>query len=448
MEQIDNARSSRIRPIEQLRPNITEPLRLILGGCLHPDPHGRYPTAQHVKDDLEKFLVYERRAVGQEDLLRLFRVVAAEVRQEEGPPDEGPTPPESLPADQAKAALDNTWQPNRKTELEQPVSDPAFRAIGFARTEPSVPKPVPLDATYVRPPDPHAAALPSHTVPMPRVDPVPQHTDLHPPHQTASPRPPTAESVRTDLEPMPPAPGTSPALKIAAAIVGLAALVVGGFAVAKVRGQGGTEAVPELAAELDAGLDLVRALPEVPVVTPVLDAGAQRPEDAGSAAEVSPVVAAVDAGVPLAPETADLRAAVVVADCDPPADLVVDGKASGHTPHELELAVGKHTLAFVNARESFRKTLGVDLKPGERRVLSLKFQKGAAIITMIPFGELFLNGQRLSAITGYKELSLYEGKYAFEVQLNDAASGQHFKKKLAVEIKAGETVKAEVNMLQ
>ncbi len=78
VEQIDNARSARIRPVEQLRANITTPLRQIIGGCLHPDPNGRYPTALAVKEDLEKYLGYERHVVGQEDLLRLFRVVAAE----------------------------------------------------------------------------------------------------------------------------------------------------------------------------------------------------------------------------------------------------------------------------------------------------------------------------------------------------------------------------------
>jgi len=102
IEQIDSARVGRIRPIEQLRPNVTMPLRQILGGCLHPDPAGRYPTALAVREDLEKYLSYERHVVGQEDLLRLFRVVAAETGHS------APTDPSSD-------------LPSRLTEQEQPA---------------------------------------------------------------------------------------------------------------------------------------------------------------------------------------------------------------------------------------------------------------------------------------------------------------------------------------
>ncbi len=97
IEQIDAARSGRIRPIEQLRPNVPVPLRQILGGCLHMDVEGRYPTAQALREDLEKYLTLERQVVGQDDLLRLFRVVAADVGEVPGPE-------------------------ARPTELDQPVS--------------------------------------------------------------------------------------------------------------------------------------------------------------------------------------------------------------------------------------------------------------------------------------------------------------------------------------
>ncbi len=79
VEQIESARSGRIRPIEQLRPNVPVPLRQILGGCLHQAVEGRYPTAQAVREDLEKFLSLQRQVLGQDDLLRLFRGVAADV---------------------------------------------------------------------------------------------------------------------------------------------------------------------------------------------------------------------------------------------------------------------------------------------------------------------------------------------------------------------------------
>lgn len=78
VEQIENARLSRIRPIEQLRPNVPEAVRRIIAGCLHPQADGRYATAQALQTDLEGWLRTEGRAVGKEDLLRLFRVVAAD----------------------------------------------------------------------------------------------------------------------------------------------------------------------------------------------------------------------------------------------------------------------------------------------------------------------------------------------------------------------------------
>lgn len=123
IEQIDNARYGRIRPVEQLRPNVPVPIRQILGGCLHFDVAGRYPTALALKEDLEKFLTLQRQALGQEDLLRLFRGVAADVGDVEEP-----------------AA--------RATEVEQPASQGAvvlpsnaaakIDELGYSPTQPSM----------------------------------------------------------------------------------------------------------------------------------------------------------------------------------------------------------------------------------------------------------------------------------------------------------------------
>jgi serine/threonine protein kinase len=110
VEQIDNARSGRIRPIEQLRPNTPVPLRQIIASCLFPDPEGRYPTALELSADLEKYLVFERHVVGREDLLRLFRVVAAEAK------------PESITLPMPSESGAEVWLHARSTEQERPVS--------------------------------------------------------------------------------------------------------------------------------------------------------------------------------------------------------------------------------------------------------------------------------------------------------------------------------------
>lgn len=140
IEQIDAARSSRIRPIEQLRPNVPVPLRQILGACLHFEVEGRYPTALALKEDLEKFLSLERHVLGQDDLLRLFRVVAADVGEV---PDEGarPTEVEQQVPDSGVVVLPS--KPDAKID-----------EVGYSSTHPSMKlpalaTPMPLTASKV-----------------------------------------------------------------------------------------------------------------------------------------------------------------------------------------------------------------------------------------------------------------------------------------------------------
>lgn len=140
IEQIDAARSSRIRPIEQLRPNVPVPLRQILGACLHFEVDGRYSTAQALKEDLEKFLTLERQVLGQDDLLRLFRVVAADVGEV---PDAGsrPTEVEQQASDSGAVVLPS--KPDAKID-----------ELGYSSTQPSmkmpaVATPLPLTSSKV-----------------------------------------------------------------------------------------------------------------------------------------------------------------------------------------------------------------------------------------------------------------------------------------------------------
>jgi serine/threonine protein kinase len=128
IDQIDNARYARIRPIEQIRPNVPEQLRRVIAGCLSPTVERRYPTAQLVHAALVEYLHTERHVVGQEDLLRLFRVVAAEVSHLEPPTDpriEG-------------SAVDEPM--GRKTELESmgPMASVVLATTEYSMTAPNV----------------------------------------------------------------------------------------------------------------------------------------------------------------------------------------------------------------------------------------------------------------------------------------------------------------------
>lgn len=181
VQQIDNARAARIRPIEQLRPNVPFMLRQIIAGCLQPQVANRYPTALVVREQLEAYLKAERHVVGREDLLRLFRVVAAEVAQldtlQEG--DEPARPTEPL-----QAAVNVQENPT----LEDPD-------VGFARTR---------ETSKVRPDareaDPQADVTTDQDMPAVRRPPirldqvvVPSGPPGEPPSNPApiQPRPPT-----------------------------------------------------------------------------------------------------------------------------------------------------------------------------------------------------------------------------------------------------------------
>lgn len=154
VDQITNARDGLIRPIEQLRANTPVPLRQILGGCLHIDVEGRYPTALAVKEDLEKFLTLERHTVGQEDLLRLFRGVAADV---------GGVVDESL---SSRPTEEETRVPSQPAVVapEQPLKPEQIDESGYSSTLPSMKS---LDAA------PETISVPLATEPAPKKSPLP-----------------------------------------------------------------------------------------------------------------------------------------------------------------------------------------------------------------------------------------------------------------------------------
>ncbi len=358
IEQIDAARVGRIRPVEQLRPNLTMPLRQIIGGCLHPEPGGRYATALAVKEDLEKYLSYERHVVGQEDLLRLFRVVAAESGHL------SPTDPSSE-------------IPNRLTDQEAPLvlSGPESLddvAGGLSPTAPSQRATNPPRPVHV-PPDVGAISLTQ---------------------QIATPK----SNAKWVI------------------VLVLVVLGAGGFSLTQLRGH---EAVVET---VDAG-EAMRAVvvPDVPVLIADADAGEAMPE------------------VPM-------KASVLFTDIDPPCDIAVDGQSYGRLP-ELELMPGSHTIVMSNKALGFTRTMMVDLKPGDRKPLKLRAGKGTVEVTIVPFGELKVDGAVVASGTSYKELSLWDGRHVFEASIDDG-SGRPKKEKQFVDLKRDEVQKVTLNLMK
>jgi len=392
VEQIDNARASRIRPIEQLRPNLPMPLRQILASCVHPDREGRYPTALAVKEDLEKYLRFVGQPIGQEDLLRLFRVVAAEVAHLE------PGTPPQLSAAQAQ----NTWGGAARTEQDLP-SDPGALAqndlaLGVAPTAPSMRQVAP-----VLPPG--APSGPPQVPPSSAFDAgALLRSDQGP--LAASP----AHEGQIETLPAPAAKG----LKNWALLSGLAlVIIVSGALLLRPSGPA-AEATP------DAGAPAV-------VVAAEPDAG---PGDAPL------VVAEVDAGA-----EPDGRAAVVRVTADIPMLVTSGGHDYGLTPTTLELAAGHHVIEGSNREFFCEKSDALDLTPGDNVEIRFVNARGTLELRAEPLAEFSINGRKLSGMSSVKDVVLCEGSYAIKASF----SGLSATRKAAVS--AGNVVPVNFGLL-
>jgi serine/threonine-protein kinase len=387
VEQIDNARAARIRPIEQLRPNLPLPLRQILASCVHPDREGRYPTAQALKDDLEKYLRFVGQPIGQEDLLRLFRVVAAEVAHLEPG-----TPPSLDPADASQ-----TWG-GARTEQEIPSDPQAASAqdafLGFAPTAPSMK--MPAVPPVAAPP----AATPAPATPA--LAPVPTEPELAANLQSTSLLPDRdRRKVKEAVAQQPPAEpvvATAPSSNRWVMLAAFAAiLVIVTVGVLRFSGPRTSEAV-------DAGAPVA--------VMPDVDAGAAledpTPVDAG-ATEVAAVEA--DAG--------DARAATVDLETDIPMQVRVGasdyGTTSAKGPLHLELAAGHHVLELTSAAFFCKRTVEVDLAPGDAQALTVKNPRGKLVMKVDQGGEFSINGRKLPGFSTSKDASLCDGDYLVSV---------------------------------
>ena len=400
VEQIDNARASRIRPIEQLRPNLPMPLRQILASCVHPDRDGRYPTALALKEDLEKYLKFVGQPIGQEDLLRLFRVVAAEVAHLE------PGTPPQMSAAEAQ----HTWA-GARTEQEIP-SDPAAigagdLALGVAPTAPSMRQIAPVlpnNAPDLKQPFSLAPTLESKVAGQ-AVNPKATDAAGSVPKELQSTgiignRKAVKEALEGEVDTLP-AP-TSRGLKNWAVLGGLALIVI--IAGALLLGPPGPKPVAEV---VDAGA-------AGPLIAVIEDAGAPEPEpevDAGDAVAVAVVEGPVDAGA-----EPDPRAAIVRVTADIPMAVTSSGHKYGVTPTTLELAAGRHVIEASNGAFYCTKSDTVELVPGDNVEIKFINARGTLELRAEPVAEFFINGRKVPGTgnSSVKDVELCEGAYTIK----------------------------------
>ncbi|MCA2980039.1 MAG: protein kinase [Myxococcaceae bacterium] len=373
VEQIDNARRARIRPVEELRPNLSLPLRQILASCLVPDREGRYPTALALREDLEKYLRFVGQPVGQEDLLRLCRVVAAE----------------------SGHVIDPAAAPGSR----EASGEGGAEALGFAPTAPSLRMPA-LPRTDPGPPRPLSPGAGGLT-PVPTEPDVPVTPARSADAASAGPRP---------FEETLPARGAALArwgvvAFVAAAVIAVALVQLrpGGSK----RGPGPVAAAPPPAVVgVDAG----------PVTVPP-EAGAEPARVPDVAVALAPV--AVDTADSRASLPAEDRAATLDVEAELPMQVRVEGHDWGTTsakaPLRLELTPGRHTIELVNAASFCRRQVEVVLAPGAAEAIDVKTPRGKLLMRVEPVGEFSVNGRKLPGLSAIKEAVLCDGEYSVSV---------------------------------
>ncbi|MFZ5438731.1 MAG: serine/threonine protein kinase [Myxococcota bacterium] len=411
IEQIDAARAGRIRPIEQLRPNTPVPLRQIIGAATFSDVDGRYPTALALKEDLEKYLALERQVVGQDDLLRLFRVVSADLGAIAEPDAARPTELEQPVSGSGAVVVPNTTLPPNAVDL-----------LGYSPTEPSMKSPViPLKSPVASPPPSPALVVPEVNEPV------------------------QAPVSRTPL----------------IVLTVLSLLIIG---LVLVLWQPWAAPTAPIAAAVDAGSTAIPGKVESFTFPPTTtDAAVAELVDAG-AEEPAVVVEVRDAGAapvpdPLRhpPEVAPARLTVTAAVA---ATVLVDGREIGVTPVELEVSPGVH--AIVVKGEGVEKKVSWKFKSGESRALVVPAAtkgstppapaagaKGSLRIDASPFCVMRVDGKALSeAPVSFKELELPVGPHAVECVLADPSLPAPRVKKQKITVKDGETSSVQFNMLE
>jgi eukaryotic-like serine/threonine-protein kinase len=427
VEQIDNARASKIRPIEQVRGNVPEALRRVLAGCLHPDPAGRYPTAIDLSLDLETWLRMEGRIVGKADLLRLFRVVAADPSHQ--------LPHAGLPGFAADGSdLERATTEEVAFPYGAPGGSSPARPVAVPRGDIPLPQPSPQPVPPSRPaalaaPIPLQDVVLRDTVPSQRkLDAVglPQ-TDPDP-----SLRPTLTSSPTTEDQPpvVPPPAAPAPKPKSNAPLLGLATVVfIGGVLfTARMLSGGEAEVKPP---------EVVQAPPPEPP-RPLPKVPSPGPEPAPPIPEPV-VVRPPEPKPPPKPAPVPEKARVVVSPAID-AEIFLDGAPL--LGGSAELKPGKHTVELKARDTGATWTTSKTVKAGEAWLVSPGVAK--LEVNIVPYGTLRVGGVEVLKDRSYKPLSLWPGTYELEAESKDLKRAM----RKAVTLKDGEALTLEFNLNQ
>jgi hypothetical protein len=196
--------------------------------------------------------------------------------------------------------------------------------------------------------------------------------------------------------------------------------------------------------------------------SPALDAGAEEAEDSGVLARFT--FPPDDAGAGAAADRPDAgvvpgeqpQSTLVEAEratpallritSEPPAEVTVDRRPVGSTPTTAELTPGVHQVLLVNRVQRFRRLTTVRLAPGESRTLDVVGKQGTLRIEADPFAAITVNGEAMGSAT-FKELLLWEGPCTVELELADASMERPVRRKVTVQVKAGETALVHERMV-
>ncbi len=373
VDQITNARDSNIKPIEQIRPNLTEPLKLILRSCLQPNPNDRYPTADALRADLEKYLAYERHVVGRDDLIRLFRVVAAEVTHLEAPPTE------KAPA---LARGGDTIAPMHPTEPSIPNVTIRLSATGERKLI--------TDMRGATTSNVGAIELSPATINLAKVEDITAPELNGPnPYQPAVQRSATAPDDALPSNPLP------KRAAIGAAAIGLLGLGLwGAFAL-------DSPAPTDKPLAPTTELPPAPRTPEPPVVPPP---------------PVAPVPV-VDAPPPPPPAVAKAR---LIAEAKvPDVEVLIDGLSRGMAPQTLELEPGTVTLTFRRARPRAQRTETLKLASGASVSRTWTPGVGELFVQIEPFGTVSVDGVLRTNAKGISSVTIpnvFEGPHRLTVE--------------------------------